>query len=230
MYDYEYTVEIIEDGASPITHFPTPVVIVEAVAPTAPEIVEIQVPGPQGPAGDGSTQIPVADGTGTYRLIAFINGTIRAIPVDTPDPVPPTGLAATATVSVVRLTWTAASTPGATYWVYRNGSEVGSTTATSYRDLTVTVNQHYTYQVQTRDPYGQRSALTTAVAAFTDPALNTPPVVHVTTWPAVIYPDAVTIVRVCGVDVDAQSLAYTLGVNAGSLTSTPDPSVWHLSV
>jgi hypothetical protein len=194
-----------------------------------------------GPAGTGPyavfwTDDPIAtvdfgfDGetvdTGQhYRMIMFANGNVRAIPFATVAPAVPTGLAASARLSSVRLTWTAAPT-GTEYVVYRNSVEIARASSASYRDLAVTVGVTYTYQVQTVDTYGQRSAASAGVAAFIDPSLNVAPVVTVKSWPPAVPSNGRTYLRVNARDANAQVLALGLGVDAGTITPTDDPSIW----
>lgn len=165
----------------------------------------------------------------SYRIILFSDTTVKAIPVATPVPTTPTGLAATPRLSSVKLTWTAATLPtsGKTYVIYRNGSQIATTTALSYRDIAVAVGSTYTYQVLTRDIYGQRSSLTTGVSAYIDPALNVAPNMTVTAWPTTAPSNGRTLIRVCAADVNAQTLSLALSVDVGSLAPTDDPSIWY---
>jgi hypothetical protein len=160
-----------------------------------------------------------------YRIIMLADGTVRAIPFDTPVPAMPTGVTATARLSSVRVAWTPAPT-GAVYIVTRGGVEVTRTDNSSYRDLAITPGSTYTYQVQTIDAYGQRSPITSPVTAFIDPALNVAPTVTVRAWPASFPTNGRTVLRVNAGDVNAQALALALNIDAGTLTATGDPSVW----
>lgn len=194
------------------------------------DVIEVITSGGGGGGDNGLLMGTTLDTGAQYRIVMFSDGTMRAIPSDAVQPTPPTNLAATSKIAVITLTWSAVSVPGATYYIFRNGNQIATTTALSYRDLDVVPNTHYTYQVQTRDAYGQRSVLSTSVAAFTDPALNSAPTITVTTWPTTIYPDMKTLVRVNAVDIDAQGLSRALNVNEGNLETTSDPSVWYLTV
>jgi chitodextrinase len=127
----------------------------------------------------------------------------------------------------VRLAWTSAATPAASYDVYRDGSKIGSSTGLTFRDSAVTPGATYSYRVRTVDSYGQTSALTAAVTAFIDPALNQAPTVTVTSWPALAPTNGKTLLRVCGSDVDAQVLTLALGTDSGLLEPTDDPSIWY---
>lgn len=164
----------------------------------------------------------------TYKLILFSNQTVKAIPLTAADPLPPTGLAADVKLSSIKLTWTAAAFTGSkTYQVYRDGTQVASTTSLSYRDLNIGVGATYAYKVRTVDAYSVPSEFTDVVTAFLDPALNSPPVVTVTAWPPNPPTNGKTLLRVCASDVDAQQLSLTLGVDIGTLAATDDPSIWY---
>lgn len=181
--------------------------------------------------GGGSTDIEdlsgdIVDGSGSYRLIMFADGTVRAIPVSTVDPEPPTGVAVVARLSSVRVTWTASVTPNVTYRVYRNGVLVATTTTLSYRDTNIATGSTYSYVLVTVDAYGLVSDPTVAVTGFVDPATNHAPTITVTAWPPIHPTNGQSILRVCATDVDVQALTLALSVDEGSVTPTDDPSVW----
>jgi len=185
------------------------------------------------PPGGGTSDITelvgdTVDSGAPYRLILFEDGTVRAIPASTVDPTPPTGLAVEAHLSSVRLTWAAATAPtsGRTYVVYRDGVQIGTTAGLSFRDISIASGATYSYRVRTQDAYGQQSSLTSPVSAFIDPATNSAPAVTVTSWPLAAPTNGRTLLRVAASDVDAQSLALTLGVDDGTIVPTDDPSVW----
>jgi len=54
--------------------------------------------------------------------------------------------------------------------------------------------------------------------------------VGIAVWPLPIPTDGYSYIRVTAVDIDVQDMAYILNVDAGSITPTPDPSVWILKV
>ena len=96
-----------------------------------------------------------ADAAASY--VEDINGTVQGIypflVVDTTAPSAPTGLAAaTVTDRSVKLTWGAASdNVGVTgYIVFRDGTQVGTSTATSYTDSGLTASTAYSYTVKAR--------------------------------------------------------------------------------
>lgn len=182
------------------------------------------------PAPGGLFNGTTVDSGTPYKIIAFDNGTLRAIPTNSFPPQTPANLAAVPTVNSVKLSWSA-STGAVHYNLYRDNALLTTTTSLTYQDRTVTTGQTYAYRVSCADQYGQLSPWTVnPVSAFVDPALNSPPTVSVTTWPLVPITGGITIVRVCGIDIDGQTLAYTLGTDTGTLTATADPSVWLLTL
>lgn len=189
---------------------------------------------PTGGGGGGGTVSSELDGytvdtSEHYRIIMLSSGTVRAIPYAAVPPATPTGLAAQARLTSVTLTWTAVG-GAANYVVQRDGVQLGTTDSNSYRDRTVLPGATYVYRVAALDQYQQQSAYTSTVSAFINPALNSPPVVEITTWPPQINPSGTTIIRVNANDADAQVLALQLNVSAGLLQPTVDRSVWLLTI
>jgi hypothetical protein len=164
-----------------------------------------------------------------FKIIVFSDGTIRAVPVNAFAPATPTGLARTVYVSRVALTW--AATSGASqYVVYRNGIQIAVTSVPHYTDWDVIAGGNYSYQIRAKNVYNQQSGLTAAVSASITPDDNIDPEVSVTLWPPVAIPGQKQIVRVCGLDVDGQSLIFSLAATTGgTLEPTNDPSVWLLT-
>jgi len=98
---------------------------------------------------------------------------------DTVAPSVPTGLeAGTGTTSTIPLRWTA-STDGtggtgvAGYDVYRGGTLVGSTTATSWTATGLSAGTSYVFTVVAKDGAGNRSAPSAALTAYTAPDTTT---------------------------------------------------------
>src|SRR6202041_3751875 len=95
---------------------------------------------------------------------------------DTTPPSVPTGLSATAVSSTqVNLSWTASpDNVGVTgYDVFRNGTQVGTTTTTSYQDTGLTAGTTYSYTVAAYDAAGNVSAQSTAASATTTTTTTT---------------------------------------------------------
>lgn len=180
-----------------------------------------------GAAGDGSYS---ASDTGeSMRIIVFSNGTVKAVPYAAVPPATPTGLTGAALVASVSLTWTPAAR-AAQYRVYRDSVVIATVSSPFYGDYAVTTGSTYAYKVQAVDQFGQMSGLSSQFVAAPDPSLNVAPTIEVRTWPAELPETGKVLVRANVKDVDAQSLAVQFGVSAGSITPTPDPSLWLLTL
>lgn len=178
-------------------------------------------------ANGGALLIPAADGSGTlFKLIALPDGIVRAVPQNATAPDAPTNLVATVHLTFVDLDWQAVT--GATqYRVYKDGSLAATTTSVAYTDGSVQLSATYQYYVIAVNTYGMWGPASATVQAFIDPALNVAPdFSSITVWPNNPRPHDLVYVHVNAVDVDAQELAFTLGVDVGTLTATPDPSTW----
>jgi hypothetical protein len=93
-----------------------------------------------------------------------------APPGDTTAPSIPTNLIATATSSTqVNLTWTASTdNVGVTgYKIFRNGTQVNTSTTNSYSDTNLTPSTTYSYTVLANDAAGNNSSQSTASSATT---------------------------------------------------------------
>nr|WP_281171436.1 cellulose binding domain-containing protein [Actinoplanes globisporus] len=89
---------------------------------------------------------------------------------DTTAPSTPTGLTVSGTTSSsVSLSWTASTDNVAVtgYLIYRNGTQVGTSTATTYTDTSLTASTQYSYTVRARDAANNQSAASAAVNATT---------------------------------------------------------------
>lgn len=101
------------------------------------------------------------------------NVTTPADPPDTTPPSVPIGLHSTAvSTSSVSLAWTAsADDPGGSgvggYYVYRNGTEAGHTTGTSYTDTGLSPSTKYSYTVAAEDNAGNESAQSSSLPVTT---------------------------------------------------------------
>jgi chitodextrinase len=91
---------------------------------------------------------------------------------DTTAPSVPTGLAqSAATSSTNTLTWTASTDPDSPvsgYNVYRGGTQVGTSSTTSYTDTGLAGGTTYSYTVSAYDPAGNTSAQSSALSATTN--------------------------------------------------------------
>ena len=131
----------------------------------------------------------------------------------------PTGLTVgTTTTTTVPLSWTAATTSGsypvAGYYVLRNGSQVGSTTGTSYTDTGLSPATAYSYTVEAYDTDGDLSAASTAVtgttaAGYTETVNVTVPVNTAATGDGVYLDGNFSVLGNGGADWAASGVAMT---------------------
>lgn len=107
--------------------------------------------------GDGQDPIHSQDGVGTTQLN-----------VDASSPTAPSGLTGAAVqTGGVALSWNAASDSGSglkSYYIYRNGVLLGTTTELSYSDKVGTSGTLYTYGVTAVDQVGNESGLSNTVS------------------------------------------------------------------
>jgi chitodextrinase len=120
---------------------------------------------------------------GDGQLDDWEAGAIGGVPPPTNDTTPPsvpTNLAGSADSSNrVNLTWTASTDDVgvAGYDVFRNGSQVGTSTTTSFTDSSIVASTTYSYTVRAFDPSGNKSAFSTAVNVTTNGVPPASPVV-----------------------------------------------------
>src|SRR5262249_34544607 len=89
---------------------------------------------------------------------------------DTSPPSVPTGVAATAVSGTqINLSWSASSDNVGVigYKVFRNGSQVGTATNTSYQDTGLTSGATYSYAIAAYDAAGNTSAQSSSVSTTT---------------------------------------------------------------
>jgi chitodextrinase len=117
-------------------------------------------------------------GSGKYNLVSGkyiedVNGTVTGthpfLVIDTTAPSTPTGLVATRTDRTVTLTWSASTDNVAVtgYTIFRGGTQVGTSTGTSYTDSGLTASTPYSYTVRARDAANNTSAASTALSVTT---------------------------------------------------------------
>jgi chitodextrinase len=90
--------------------------------------------------------------------------------VDTTPPTVPSNLVSSnVTATTATVSWTASTddTAVATYLVFRNGTQIASTAATSWSDSGLTASTTYTYTVKAQDAVGNTSAASTALPVTT---------------------------------------------------------------
>lgn len=119
--------------------------------------------------------VTAVDAAGNRSTAATTTATTAA---DTTPPGAPTGLGAgSVTVSQAQLSWNASTDDVgiAGYRVYRNGAQIGTTTAASYTDTTVAAAMTYSYTVTALDAAGNESPSSAALAVTTPAAPDTSP-------------------------------------------------------
>ncbi|NKE71371.1 fibronectin type III domain-containing protein [Candidatus Manganitrophus noduliformans] len=112
----------------------------------------------------------------TATLRPYLSITYSASTADTSAPTAPTGLTATAaSSSQINLSWNASTdNVGVTgYRIYRNGTQVGTTTLRNYSNAGLAADTAYSYTVAAYDEAGNLSAQSAAVSTRTLPPPDT---------------------------------------------------------
>ena len=113
-------------------------------------------------------------------------------------PSAPTGLTASGTASTINLSWSAPSSgTTAGYEILRDGTEIATTSSTSYTDPSLPVSSAHSYTVKAYDAAGDTSAASAAVSASTTNGADTTP------------PSAPTSVTTSNVTGDSATLSWT---------------------
>jgi chitinase len=127
---------------------------------------------------DGQLNIQFAmDGGANYAIVSAIQ-VASAGNSDTTPPSAPTGLTSPShTASSVSLSWTASTdNVGVTgYQIFRNGSQVGTSTTTSFTDSGLAASTAYSYTVKATDAAGNVSAASSALGVTTSASSDTTP-------------------------------------------------------
>jgi chitodextrinase len=145
---------------------------------------------------------------------------------DTTPPSVPTGLAKTgATTTTISLSWTASTDPDspvAGYKVYRNATQVGTATSTSFNDTGLTVMTSYSYTVAAYDAANNVSAQSTSLIASTTPD-TTPPSVPTGLTKTGATTTTVSLSWTASTDPDSPVTGYKVyrgGTQVGTPTAT----------
>jgi chitinase len=124
-------------------------------------------------AGSHTFKAVATDNNNAVTSSTTVSVTVTAASNDTTPPSVPGGLASPSkTATTVSLAWSAATDNSggsgvAGYDVYRNGSLVGSPSATQYTDGGLTASTAYTYTVRARDNAGNASAQSGSISVTT---------------------------------------------------------------
>jgi hypothetical protein len=110
------------------------------------------------------------DAAGNSTASASVTVTVSNTTTDTTPPSVPTGLATTAASSTqINLSWTASTdNVGVTgYKIFRSGTQIGTSSSTTYQDGGRTPSTSYTYTVAANDAAGNTSAQSASASATT---------------------------------------------------------------
>ena len=142
---------------------------------------------------------------------------------DTAPPTVPTNLSASGTTQTqTTLSWTAATDAvGVTgYKVYRNGTQVGTTTTPSYTATGLTAATTYSFTVSAYDAAGNNSAQSTAVTVTTASTTNTPPTANAGADQTITLPTNAVTLTGTGTDTDGTITSYAWTQVSGPTTAT----------
>src|SRR5205809_457477 len=153
-------------------------------------------------------------------------------PPDTTPPSVPTGLTASAvSSSQINLSWTASfdNVGVSGYRVYRGGTQIATTTTTSYTNTGLSPSTTYSYTVAAVDAAGNLSAQSSAASATTPAAPDTtPPSVSITSPANGVPVQGMVMVTASAADnVGVVGVQFQLdGVNVGAEDTTAPYSVF----
>lgn len=171
------------------------------------------------------TPFKAVDNWDEKKIVAYADGSVKAIPYGDMPPGQPATPGAVAGSTLITLTWTLAA-PATRVALLRNGVQIYAGNASRWVDRNVTDGVSYNYTLIAYDQWGQRSILSGTATAAANSALNLTPQCTVTCWPNPLPMNGTGIIRVCGADGEAQRLALSLTVTSGTITPTNDPSKW----
>lgn len=123
------------------------------------------------PAGTGGNNTHYVDAThihyAAFVMDYWVKNNLRAGAGSNPSGTAPTGLTVTATTqTTIALSWNPV-TNATGYNVYRNGTQVGSSSTTSYTDSGLIAGTSYSYAVTEIDPASGESAKSNPITATT---------------------------------------------------------------
>lgn len=162
-----------------------------------------------------SYTIESVDASGNSSTVSSASSVV----VDTSPPPVPTNPSVTGGNSI-SLTWSASS-GASTYGVYRNGSQISSSSSTSFSETPA--DGTYTYTVTALDVYSNESAQSSGVTTTVD---NTPPAVPTVTVSASTGSRVVTVAW----DFISDAVAFEIKRNGTSLTITASGTSYHDTV
>jgi chitodextrinase len=153
-------------------------------------------------------------------------------PDTTPPSIPSNVSAAAVSSFQINVSWTASTDNVGVvgYRVYRNGSQIGTTSSLSYSDTGLTASTLYSYTVAAYDGAGNVSSQSAAATATTLIPDTTPPTVFITA-PVInaSVSNSVTVTATASDNVAVGDVQFQLdGVNLGAdLTAPPYSILWN---
>ena len=192
-------------------------------------------------AYDVTIPVSVTNGTLNIAFTTIIdNAKVSAILVtsgnalspDTTPPTVPAGVKATAaSSSQINISWTASTDPVvagqvtsgvAGYKIYRNGTQVGTSTTTNYADTGLTASTTYSYTISAYDVAGNNSAQSTAATATTLSSSSSGTVVFADNAGGGQYTDHFSTVYQADANYSGGAAAST----TAAITGTVDPTLY----
>ena len=162
-----------------------------------------------------------AGNIGTATVVVTVTNATTT--TDTTPPTVPTNLSASGTTQTqTTLSWTAATDAvGVTgYKVYRNGTQVGTTTTPSYTATGLTAATTYSFTVSAYDAAGNNSAQSTATTVTTASTTNTPPTANAGADQTITLPTNAVTLTGTGTDTDGTITSYAWTQVSGPTTAT----------
>ncbi len=173
-------------------------------------------------AGAQDARATFSSSTDWYAVVATFHTSGSG---NTSPPSVPAGLKTTAvTASSVALSWTASTDTGGTlagYTIYRNGTSLGTTNATTtFTDSTAQPSTAYSYTVDAYDTAGNHSAQSTALPVTTPAAAASPPSVPAGLKTTAVTASSVALSWTASTDTGGTLAGYTVYRNGTSLGTT----------
>jgi chitodextrinase len=143
------------------------------------------------PSTTYSYTVRAYDAAGSLSAASITASVTTPAQVDTQAPSVPSGLSASAVASTsLNLAWTASSdnVGVSNYQIFRNGTQIGTTSATSFAVSGLSAGTAYSFSVKAQDAVGNISAASAALAVSTPPLVNNTATVYykpAATWTTV---------------------------------------------
>ncbi|NHM07459.1 secretion protein [Flavobacterium sp. CYK-4] len=130
-----------------------------------------------------TNRIMIAGSNHIFYDVSNTNFTITAGTADTTAPTPPTLAASNTTNNATLLSWSGATDniAVASYVIYRNGVQIGTSTATTFTVTGLSASTNYSFTVKARDADGNLSVDSNSVSVTTLANDSTPPTAPVLT-------------------------------------------------